>query len=125
MWENTFYLKAEMHTASLWAKRDVSVLPALSACGFDSCCCSISYAASRLVFRSLTVVLALLDCRTVPAGAFYDSIIPWKGFHTGTVKSQVQMQPNTAEYLFAATDPKGALCVSSWNKLYGGATLIC
>eukprot|EP01122_Echinamoeba_exundans_P002624 TRINITY_DN12581_c0_g1_i1.p1 TRINITY_DN12581_c0_g1~~TRINITY_DN12581_c0_g1_i1.p1 ORF type:complete len:266 (-),score=6.83 TRINITY_DN12581_c0_g1_i1:99-896(-) len=61
------------------------------------------------------------QCRTVHKGEFYDSLIPWKGFHTGTVRSQVQMQPNTVQYLFGPTDPKGALCISSWNKLYGGS----
>jgi hypothetical protein len=83
--------------------------------------------ATGLLSSNLLSLLCLLfwrfcatECRTVLKGQFYDSLIPWKGFHTGTVRSQVQMQPNTAQYLFGPTDPKGALCISSWNKLYGG-----
>ncbi|CAF4643981.1 unnamed protein product, partial [Rotaria socialis] len=60
------------------------------------------------------------ECRTVKQGAHYTSLIPFHGFKSAeTISSRVQFTNSSATYLFPSTDPKGHLCTSSWNKLWG------
>ncbi|CAF1928403.1 unnamed protein product [Rotaria magnacalcarata] len=60
------------------------------------------------------------ECRTVKQGAHYTSLIPFHGFKSAeTISSRVQFTNSSATYLFPPTDPKGHLCTSSWNKLWG------
>lgn len=60
------------------------------------------------------------ECRTVKQGAHYTSLIPFHGFKSEKVIStRVQFTNSSAQYLFPSTDPKGHLCTSSWNKLWG------
>jgi hypothetical protein len=60
------------------------------------------------------------ECRTVKQGAHYTSLIPFSGLKSNAIiSSLVQFTNSSARYLFPTTEPKGHLCASSWNKLWG------
>jgi len=60
------------------------------------------------------------ECRTVKQGAHYTSLIPFHGMKSSAIIStRVQFTNSSVRYLFPTTEPKGHLCTSSWNKLWG------
>ncbi len=59
-------------------------------------------------------------CYTVEKGSHYSQLIPFNGFTSSEKQySQIKFSANSASYLFDSTDPKGHLCTTSWNKLFG------
>ena len=58
---------------------------------------------------------------TVKTGNNYPVLIPFYGFSFGKtlLSSWIKFDTNAARYLFPPTDSQGAMCQSSWNKLYG------
>jgi len=56
----------------------------------------------------------------VNAGSFYTSVIPFFGLNSRAVLfNNVTLKANTVEYMMSQDDPKGKLCMTSWNKLFG------
>jgi hypothetical protein len=66
-------------------------------------------------------VSILSQCLDVNAGSHYPSKFPFDGFRNTTVIAwKTTFQPSAAQYLFPQSEPQGARCQPSWNKLYGG-----
>ncbi|UJR31656.1 hypothetical protein I4U23_019137 [Adineta vaga] len=80
-----------------------------------------------LYILSFIVIVAIANngvnaeqCRSVKQGAHYTSLIPFHGLKSDAVIStRVRFDRSSARYLFPSTDPKGQLCTTSWNKLWG------
>ena len=61
-----------------------------------------------------------IDCPTVEKGEHFSKLVPFHGFKSDLVMSiRIQLNNNTAWYLFSPTESKGELCSVSWNKLWG------
>ena len=61
-----------------------------------------------------------IRCPTVEKGEHFSKLIPFHGFNDQVViTTRVQLNNNTAWYLFPSTEPKGEMCSNSWNKLWG------
>ena len=61
-----------------------------------------------------------IRCPTVEKGEHFSKLIPFHGFNDQLViTTRVQLNNNTAWYLFPPTEPKGEMCSNSWNKLWG------
>jgi len=63
-------------------------------------------------------------CDHVNTGDFYANGEPvnFFGFRdSSSMEREITINPDCANYMFQPTDPKGALCISSWTKLYGSS----
>ena len=59
-------------------------------------------------------------CPTVKQGEHYSELIPFHGFKSNLIISvRLQLNNNTAWYLFPSTESTGESCSNSWNKLWG------
>ncbi|CAF1136391.1 unnamed protein product, partial [Brachionus calyciflorus] len=57
---------------------------------------------------------------SVKPGSFYSTLLGLGLLNTKPELIQrIKLSSNCAEYLFSPEDPKGKLCSSSWNKLFG------
>ena len=94
------------------------------------CCVVIASRASFLEDAVEMVESSSNDgtCYSVYSGYYFPgyeppfSFIPkiFHGFNSkSTLSKMIRFDGNTAQYLFTPTDPKGHLCGTSWNKLWG------
>ena len=74
-----------------------------------------------ILYFSITITLQQNEkCYSVKESWHYPSLIPFTGFNSNKeLFNWIKFDRNAASYLFKSDDPKGHLCTTSWNKLYG------
>lgn len=61
-------------------------------------------------------------CLTIEEGWHFSSLVPFYGFTNSEQQSSlIKFDSNAANYIFESDDPKGKLCMGSWNKLFGSS----